>query len=616
MANIIRIKRGLKADIAKLTLLPGELGITLDTQELYVGDANGEKQLIKGAAAGVVESAEKLSTARNISISGDATGSAAFDGASDATIALTLANSGVTAGSYNKVTVNAKGLITSAENVVYAIEDITGLQDALDAKAAKTYVDGELDKKVNVTTYNTDMAAKADAATVEAALDKKANTADVNTELGKKANSTDLNNYYKKTETYSATEIDTKIDAKDSLPAQANNAGKFLTTDGSAASWADVYTEAEIDAKIETINSSINGKVSQGTFNELSATVSGHTTSINNINNALSTKVETSAVYDKGATDNLLAAKANSADVYTMTQANALLEEKANSDDLGALAAKDKVAEGDLESALATKINGKADSATMETELAKKADKTSVETLESTLTGKINAKADAATTIAGYGITDAYTKTEVDGMVAGTFHFRGEKSAYNQLPTDAKEGDVWQVGDKEYAWDGDSWVELGFNVDLSAYAKTADVSATYATIATVNTKANAADVYTKGQVDSAVGAKADSSDLSALTTRVSTAEGEIDSLQTEVAKKANSSTTLSGYGISNAYTKTEVDNKLSGKANTATTLSGYGITDAYTETEVDNMITIVNNNINTKLDANSVIDGGTFGDAE
>ena len=114
-------------------------------------------------------------------------------------------------------------------------------------------------------------------------------------------------------------------------------------------------------------------------------------------------------------------------------------------------------------------------------------------------------------------------------------------------------------------------------------------------------------------MDSAVGAKANSSDLTALTTRVSTAEGEIDTLQTEVAKKANSSTTLSGYGITNAYTKTEVDNKLSGKANTATTLSGYGITDAYTETEVNSMITVVNNNINTKLDANSVIDGGTFG---
>ena len=135
MANIIKIKRGLKANISQLTLLPGELGVTLDTQELYVGDINGEKQLIKGAAAGVVESAEKLSTARNISVSGAATGSASFDGSADATIALTLANSGVAAGSYNKVTVNAKGLITSGENVVYSVEDIDGLEEALAAKA-------------------------------------------------------------------------------------------------------------------------------------------------------------------------------------------------------------------------------------------------------------------------------------------------------------------------------------------------------------------------------------------------------------------------------------------------------------------------------------------------
>lgn len=41
MANTIRIKRGLKADLAKMTLLAGELGIALDTQELYVGDTNG-----------------------------------------------------------------------------------------------------------------------------------------------------------------------------------------------------------------------------------------------------------------------------------------------------------------------------------------------------------------------------------------------------------------------------------------------------------------------------------------------------------------------------------------------------------------------------------------------
>lgn len=39
-------------------------------------------------------------------------------------------------------------------------------------------------------------------------------------------------------------------------------------------------------------------------------------------------------------------------------------------------------------------------------------------------------------------------------------------------------------------------------------------------------------------------------------------------------------TTLGGYDITDAYTKTQADSLLSGKANKATTLAGYGITDA------------------------------------
>ena len=65
--------------------------------------------------------------------------------------------------------------------------------------------------------------------------------------------------------------------------------------------------------------------------------------------------------------------------------------------------------------------------------------------------------------------------------------------------------------------------------------------------------------------------------------------------QTALNLKADKATTLSGYGITDAYTKTESDGKyltqhqdISGKADKATTLSGYGITDAYTKTESDN----------------------------
>ena len=45
---------------------------------------------------------------------------------------------------------------------------------------------------------------------------------------------------------------------------------------------------------------------------------------------------------------------------------------------------------------------------------------------------------------------------------------------------------------------------------------------------------------------------------------------------------------MSGYGITDAYNKTEVDTKINAKSDKATTLSGYGITDAYTKTEADN----------------------------
>lgn len=62
--------------------------------------------------------ATKLATARKISIAGDATGSTDFDGNADKTIALTLANSGVAAGTYSAVAVDAKGRVTAGSQIV------------------------------------------------------------------------------------------------------------------------------------------------------------------------------------------------------------------------------------------------------------------------------------------------------------------------------------------------------------------------------------------------------------------------------------------------------------------------------------------------------------------
>lgn len=69
--------------------------------------ATVREEILRGTAG----SASRLKTSRKIALMGDATGEAQFDGSNNATIDVALANSGVTAGTYGKVTVNAKGLV-------------------------------------------------------------------------------------------------------------------------------------------------------------------------------------------------------------------------------------------------------------------------------------------------------------------------------------------------------------------------------------------------------------------------------------------------------------------------------------------------------------------------
>lgn len=79
-------------------------------------DANGKLPAsITGNADGNAATATKLQTSRTISLTGDATGSTSFDGSANASIAVTLANSGVTPGTYPKVTVDAKGRVTGGQ---------------------------------------------------------------------------------------------------------------------------------------------------------------------------------------------------------------------------------------------------------------------------------------------------------------------------------------------------------------------------------------------------------------------------------------------------------------------------------------------------------------------
>ena len=503
MANTILIKRGLEADIEKLELLPGELGVTLDSQKLYVGDADGNVTMVKASSAGAVESANKLTNARNIALKGDATGSTSFDGSSNVEIAVALANSGVAAGTYTKVTVDAKGRVTTGSTLAKAdlptitIEDVDGLN-------------AEFQKYVTLAKHNTDYEA-----------------------------------------------LNTKIDNKDSLPTQSGNSGKFLTTNGTAASWADVYTEAEIDSKISALNTTINGKASASALSALETKVNTNTSSIGTINTTL-------------------AGKADATDVYTKTEANNLLANKA---DVSVVNQAIEDAGRDIQN-LSDSLKDKADKSTVYTT-------SQIDTKVNDLNTAIGKKATSATTLSGYGITDAYTKTEVDAKVASVYKYKGSVANESALPKSGQAvGDVYDLQDTgmNVAWNGTTWDKLGISVDLSPYLTIASASSTYATQSAMTealaTKASTANVYSKTEIDN-----------------------KVSTINTNINAKANASS---------VYTKTEIDSKVStinsaidGKAAKATTLSGYGITNAYTKTEADNLL-------NAKLNGSSVIDGGEF----
>ena len=91
-------------------------------------------EVYSGSCEGSAGSTNKLTTARSISCSGAAAGSASFDGSANADIVLTLANSGVSAGTYGgtstctSITVSSKGLITAISNsaIDYPVDSFNG----------------------------------------------------------------------------------------------------------------------------------------------------------------------------------------------------------------------------------------------------------------------------------------------------------------------------------------------------------------------------------------------------------------------------------------------------------------------------------------------------------
>lgn len=123
-----------KFDKSKVTITLDRDTISDDTvlstmglyKTLYDNGAT-EKGIVTQIKEGTIVAgkAKGLETARKISLKGDATGETTFSGVFDSTIAVTLAASGVTAGTYSAVSVNAKGLVTAGAQLI-EVGDKTG----------------------------------------------------------------------------------------------------------------------------------------------------------------------------------------------------------------------------------------------------------------------------------------------------------------------------------------------------------------------------------------------------------------------------------------------------------------------------------------------------------
>lgn len=125
-------------------LRDGKVG---DTGDETIAGVKTFSSTIVGSVSG---SAATLSTPRTISSTGDATWSVSFNGSANVSAAMTLANSGVTAGTYKSVTVDAKGRVTGGTNPTtlsgYGITDAQPIDADLTAIAALTGSYGLLKK--------------------------------------------------------------------------------------------------------------------------------------------------------------------------------------------------------------------------------------------------------------------------------------------------------------------------------------------------------------------------------------------------------------------------------------------------------------------------------------
>lgn len=225
------------------------------------------------------------------------------------------------------------------------------------------------------------------------------------------------------------------------------------------------------------------------------------------------------------------------------------------------------------------------------------------EALDTGKLDKTSADSDYAkksTTLSGYGITDAYTKTETDNKISAvvsSLQWKPSVETYADIATTyPNPADGWTVNvndtDITYRYTGSSWIAISANSIPIATSDT-DGKMSAAMAAKLNGISERANNYTLPAATASVlgGVKIGSnininSDVISVNNASTTQKGVV-----QLIDRIDSSVTEDYTKAPTAAAMKRTWELASGKQNPETTLSGYGITDAYTKTEVDNKIT-------------------------
>ena len=227
-----------------------------------------------------VPTADALTTAHKMTFSGDVSGNNTFNGSQDVTFALALVSSGVTAGTYSKVTVTAKGIVTAGTSLTASdIPSIT-LSKISDAGSAAALTAGTSSGNVPILDSNGKLSSSVLPAvavnniyTVASQAAMLALSADV----GDIAVRTDISTTYmlqKSPASTLANWIELEFPTSDVLSVNGKTGTVTLTTSDIAEGTNEYYTEARATANFD---SNFSEKSVSGLSDGADAVMSGDT---------------------------------------------------------------------------------------------------------------------------------------------------------------------------------------------------------------------------------------------------------------------------------------------------------------------------------------------------